>query len=118
MRERLLALAEKRARLTAQAQSERETLARFAAPVDGAATAAAGLLRAARRAAEEARRHPAFIVAAVAILVVLRPRRAVKWLARGWSAWRLYRGALGWWNRFGAAAASGARSPAGAPFAR
>jgi hypothetical protein len=53
-----------------------------------------------RRALEEARRHPLFMAIGIAVLVALRPRRALYWLARGWSLWRLYRGARGWWLRF------------------
>jgi hypothetical protein len=44
------------------------------------------------------------VVAGVALLAVLRPRRTLAWLARGWSLWRLARGAQGWWRRFSAAA--------------
>jgi len=35
----------------------------------------------------------------VALLVALRPRRALGWLMKGWSAWRLYRGAQRWWRQ-------------------
>jgi hypothetical protein len=100
MRARLIVLAERRARLQARAQSEREMLAAALTPTDGAALAAVSAYRAVRRALEEARRHPLFMAIGVALLVALRPRRALGWLARGWSLWRLYRGARGWWLRF------------------
>lgn len=100
MRERLLTLAESRARLSARAQAERDHLVVLLAPVDGAAAVAASVFQAARRAIEEARRHPLLLIAGVALLVALRPRRALSWLARGWSLWRLYRGASGVWQRF------------------
>lgn len=96
MRERLLTLAETRARLSARAQAERDHLVVLLAPVDGAAA----VFQAARRAIDEARRHPLLLIAGVALLVALRPRRALSWLARGWSLWRLYRGASGVWQRF------------------
>jgi hypothetical protein len=102
MRERLLALAERRARLVASAQVERETMAALLGPVDGAASLAASLIRTARRALDKAGEHPLIVVAGVALLVALRPRRTFTWLARGWSLWRLYRGAYGWWLRFAA----------------
>lgn len=35
------------------------------------------------------RAHPGVVAAAVATLVVLRPRRALAWGLRAWSAWRL-----------------------------
>jgi len=104
MRERLVALAERRARLVARAQVERATIDALLAPTDGAVSLAALLFRTARRALEEVRRHPLIAVAGVALLVALRPRRAIAWLARAWSLWRFYRGAYGWWRRFAAAA--------------
>jgi len=100
MRARLIVLAERRARLRARAQSEREMVAAVLTPTDGAALAAVSAYRAVQRALEEARRHPLFMAVGVALLVALRPRRALSWLARGWSLWRLYRGAGGWWLRF------------------
>ena len=100
MRERLLELAERRAHLQARARSERESILVLLAPADGAAAVVASALRAAQRALGEARRHPLIMVTGVALIVALRPRRALTWLARGWSLWRLYRGAQGWWLRF------------------
>lgn len=106
MRERLLALAERRARLVARAQAERATIAALLVPMD----AATSLFQTARRVMDQARRHPLVVVAGVALLVALRPRRALTWLARGWSLWRLYRGAHGWWLRFDAPAGASPRS--------
>jgi hypothetical protein len=100
MRARLLALAEHRTRLASRAQAERETLAALLAPVDGAASLATALMRTVQRGLEEARRQPLIAVALVALLAALRPRRALTWISRGWSLWRLYRGARGWWLRF------------------
>jgi hypothetical protein len=106
MRERLLALAERRARLAARAQSERETMAALIARTDTVASLAVSLLHAARRVLEQGQRHPLIVVAGVALLAALRPRRAITWIARGWSLWRLYRGARGWWLRFAAQSSS------------
>jgi hypothetical protein len=106
MRERLIIVAERRALLAARAQAEREALARLIAPVDGAVTTLTALLSIGRRAAIAAGRYPLIVVAGVALLVALRPRRSLAWLARGWSLWRLYRGALGLWQRFSTAAGS------------
>ena len=104
MRQQLLALAERRARLAARAQAERETLVALLAPADAAAAFAVSLIRTARGVLEQAGRHPLTVVAGVALLAALRPRRALTWLARGWSLWRLYRGAHGWWLRLTAIA--------------
>jgi hypothetical protein len=104
MRERLVALAERRAHLVARAQVERATIGALLARTDGAASLAASVIRTARRALDLAGHHPLIVVAGIALLVALRPRRALTWLARGWSLWRLYRGAHGWWLRFAATA--------------
>ena len=103
MRQRLLALAEHRTRLAARAQFERATINTLLAPADAAAALAQSLFAAARSARDQARRYPLAAGAAMALLVVLRPKRAATWLSRGWSLWRLYRGARGWWQRLEAA---------------
>lgn len=111
MRERLLILAERRARLVTRAQAEREIVAALLAPTDAASSLLATLLGVVRGAAGQATRYPLFVTAGVALLIVLQPRRAARWLARGWSLWRLYRGARGWWQRFSA----NTGTPAGTP---
>lgn len=103
MRERLLAVAERRAHLIARAQSERATLSALLEPADRAASLVASAVNLGRSLAAQAARYPLLVIAGVVLLAALRPRRAVKWLARGWSLWRLYRGASGWWQRFNAA---------------
>jgi len=110
MRERLLALAGHRARLAARAQDERDALASMLAPADAAAALVGSVTRVASGLAEQASRYPLFVVAGVALLAALRPRRALTWLTRGWSLWRLYRGAQGAWQRF-----AGAQAPRQAP---
>jgi hypothetical protein len=110
IRNQLIALAARRSQLSARAQVEREAIARALAPADKAATVVVSLLAASRRAVGEARKHPELVLTGVALLVALRPRRALSWLARGWSLWRVYRGAQRWWNRFDALGApSGTR---------
>ena len=106
MRERLLALAERRARLVVHAQAERATINRLLAPADAAASLGMSLFRFASNVVNQARQYPLGVIAGVALLVGLRPRRAVFWLSRGWSLWRLYRGARGWWLRFEASSAA------------
>lgn len=103
-RARLLVLAERRARLMARAQAERERLAGFVAQADEAAS----WIGTGRRLLEELGRRPLLVAAGAAFLIALRPRRAFGWLAKGWSLWRLYRGAQRWWLRL--AAATGARA--------
>lgn len=38
------------------------------------------------------RAHPSLLVGLGAAFAVARPRRAVKWLGRGWTVWRFFRG--------------------------
>jgi hypothetical protein len=38
------------------------------------------------------RAHPALLVGLGVAFAVARPRRAVKWLGRGWTLWRFFRG--------------------------
>jgi hypothetical protein len=94
-RERLIAWRERRAALLAQADAEREALAAVLARTD----VAAHWLEAGIAAGAELRRHPAWIGAGAALLFVLRPKRVLKWLASGWSLWRVYRGARAWLYR-------------------
>jgi hypothetical protein len=108
MRESLLALAERRAHLTARAQAERDTLSAMLVPADAAANLAGSLIRVARDVVDLAGRHPLSVAAGVALLVALRPRRALTWIGKGWSLWRLYRSARGWWLRFATPAAHNA----------
>jgi hypothetical protein len=98
-RARLLRLAEKRVRLSENARAERERLGSIIERSD----ALAPVLQGARRIADELRRQPWIVAAGVALLFALRPKRAFGWLAKGWSAWRLYRGALRWWQQIAAA---------------
>lgn len=105
-RSRLLQLAERRARLHEQARSEREALAAMMARTDAAAEFVSGALAAGRRILDELRRRPLIVIAGMALLIALRPRRALGWALKGWSAWRLYRGAQRWWQRLAASANS------------
>ena len=100
-RTRLLHIAERRARYVERAAAEREALARALAASDTAASLLAG----ARRVLEGIAQQPLVVAAGIALLVVLQPRRALGWLMKGWSAWRVYRSARRYWQRLAAAAA-------------
>lgn len=95
VRERLIQIAERRARLQEKARAERELLAAALERGDQAAA----VLQRVRALVEELRRRPWIVAGGVALLVALRPRRALGWLMKGWSAWRLYRGAQRWWRQ-------------------
>ena len=96
MRERLIALRERRAGLIARAAAERSTLAAWLARADGLsrwAGVGASLLH-------ELKRRPLWIAGAAALLFALRPKRVLRWAASGWSLWQLARRARVWWRRF------------------
>ncbi|MBI3370587.1 MAG: hypothetical protein HY017_02360 [Betaproteobacteria bacterium] len=105
MRERLIALRERRAGLIVCAEIERGELAGWIARTDAVsrwAGTGVGMFR-------ELKRHPLWIAGAVALVFVLRPGRtlqfAARWAAAAWSLWRLVRRlrrARAWWQRFAA----------------
>ena len=101
-RARLIRLAERRALLVERARAERERMDAFVARTDDAdAVFAAG-----RRVLQELARHPLIVIGGAALLIALRPRRALNWILQGWSLWRFYRSARRWWLRAAAAAAA------------
>ena len=95
-RARLIRLAERRVRLQERAQAEREGLAALIGRTDEAAV----VLQRLRRILDELRSRPWLVAGGIALLFALRPRRALGWLMKGWSAWRLYRGAQRWLRQF------------------
>lgn len=103
-RERLILLAERRTRLCQRAQAERESLSAVLERTDEAAA----LLLRLRGIIDALREQPWLVAGGVAFLIGLRPRRALGWLAKGWSAWRMYRGAQRWWRQFAARAGDSA----------
>lgn len=108
-RARLLRLAERRTRLTEQAGFERESLAALVARTDSASDLAAGLFATGQSLINQLRRQPLIAAAMVALLFVLKPRRALGWVMKAWSLWRLYRGAMVWLHRFAASGDAPAR---------
>ena len=110
VRQRLLVLAEHRARLAARAQAERESIARLLAPTDAMSAMATSVFRAVRGIFREARKYPLLAIAGGVALAAMRPRRAIGWIAKGWSLYRLYRSMAPAIQRFAAnAAAPGGR---------
>ena len=109
MRARLLALAEHRTRLVARAEADRESVARLLMPADAASSMALAAYNLARRAFQEAREHPLLAIAGGVALAAIRPRRAIAWIAKGWSLYRMYRSLLPVWQRFAGAAVSAGR---------
>lgn len=92
MRNRLIELRERRARLVEQARAERERLAALVSRTE----AQFSWMDAVHSLLDEARRHPAVVVIGAALLIAIRPRRALKLLAAGWSLWQLYQRLQRW----------------------
>jgi len=85
MNEKLIRLAERRERLVAQAAAQRMALAQNIEPWRNPLARADQGLAALRH----IKNHPLWIVGGIAMLAVLRPGRAGKWLGRGWVAWQM-----------------------------
>jgi hypothetical protein len=101
MRARLIELRERRAALAARAAREREALEEWLARAD----IVERWIGAGRDLGRAVLRRPWLAAAAVALLVALRPRRALKWIATGWSLARLARNLWRWWRRLAPPAA-------------
>ena len=88
MNEQLIKLAERRATLIARAENQRDTLARASlplqAPLEMVDRGVAGI--------RYLRNHPEWLAGSAVLMLVLRPRRIVKWAQGGWLAWRFARG--------------------------
>ncbi len=87
MNPKLARLAERRHRLVAQAAAQRAALAHDVEPWRAHLARVDQGVTAFRYVAQ----RPALIVGAVLLLAALRPRRAGKWLQRGWLAWQFGR---------------------------
>ena len=87
MNQKLTQLAERRRQLVAQAAAQRTALADNMAPWRSRLALVDRGLAVFRTIG----RHPGWIVGAALLLVVLRPRRAGKWLQRGLLVWQVGR---------------------------
>lgn len=87
MSSRGIELAVKRERLIARSALQRAALAQQSAVIAKPLALADRGLAAARLAG----RHPVLVAAAVAALVVWRPRKAVRVLQYGWMGWQMLR---------------------------
>lgn len=84
-------LTERRERLIAEAAAQRATLARCIEPWRAPlAVADKGV-----SALHFLKQHPALLAGGGILLAALRPVRVVRWLRRGWVAWRVLRGLRG-----------------------
>ena len=87
MNRKLTHLAERRRQLVAQAAAQRTALAHNLEPW----YARLALVDRGVAVFRYIGRHPALMVGAALLLAALRPRRAGKWLQRGWAVWQIGR---------------------------
>jgi hypothetical protein len=87
MADRLAQIHARRERLIAKAALQRETFARDAA----AWAPALGIVDRGIAGVAWLRSHPEILVVAGGLLVVLRPRKALRWSLRAFSLWQAYR---------------------------
>lgn len=107
IRHRLIVLRQHRARLIGHARVEREHLGAVLGRIESSLSWVDVL----QKGLGEVRQHPLLVLAGVTLLVALRPRWAVKLLARGWWLWQLYqRGRRVWALATALAAGAAARN--------
>lgn len=87
MNKKLIRLAERRSQLVAQAAAQRTALAHNLEPWRARLALADQGVAVLRYIG----RHPALMVGAALLIAIWRPRRAGKWLQRGWVVWKLGR---------------------------
>lgn len=92
MKKKLAAISEKRERLVAQAAEQRVALAENIQPLRSSMDLADKGLNIVRY----VRKHPVLMLGIVAIIGLLKPTRAVKWLRRSWVASLVLRGITTW----------------------
>jgi len=83
----MLRIQVRRAHLLARSEAERRDLSARVASWQAPFALADRSIAAARY----LRRHPLIVAAAVALLVLLKPRRAIVWARRGFFLWRTWR---------------------------
>lgn len=88
MSDKLLQLATRQGALKARIEAQRRTLAEQAMPLESALARGDAVLQG----VDWLKHHPVAIGAAVAAVVVARPRRAWRWAKRGFLVWRSWQG--------------------------
>ncbi|MGE5472262.1 MAG: YqjK-like family protein [Bacteroidota bacterium] len=84
MNERALALARRHGALKARIDEQRRALGQHVVPLEAALARGDAVLRG----VDWLKHHPAAVVAAVAAVVIARPKRAWRWAKRGLFLWR------------------------------
>lgn len=87
MNPKLLQLATRHGALKARIDEQRRALAQHSVPLQAAFARGDSVLQG----VDWLKHHPAAIGAAVALAVVVRPRRTARWVRRGFFLWRGWR---------------------------
>ena len=88
MKKKLATIAERRQRLVGQVEEQRRTLVKNIKPLQGSLTFADKSLTI----ISYVKKHPVLVMSIAALVGMLRPTRAVKWLRRSWIASLMMRG--------------------------
>ncbi|MBK1680321.1 YqjK-like family protein [Rhodocyclus tenuis] len=91
MNDRLIDIGVRRGRLLERIASQRAAIGSDLAPVRDALRATDRAVVLLRSAADTLRRHPAMVLAGVAIFIALKPRRLWRWGRRAFVVWRSWR---------------------------
>lgn len=84
MNPKLLELATRHGALKARIDAQRRALAQHAVPIEAALARGDAVLKG----VDWLKHHPLAVVISVATAVVVRPRRALRWVQRGFFLWR------------------------------
>lgn len=91
MNQELIDLAIERGRLIERISSQRQLLGQQLQPIGDTLHATDRVVATVRSGCLYVRQHPHVVTAAVAVLVVLHPRRVWRWTTRGLFVWRTWR---------------------------
>ncbi len=95
MKKKLTSIAKRRQLLVAQAAEQREVLAKSIQPLHNGFTFADKSLKV----VEYVKKHPVLVMGIAALIGMLKPTRAVKWLRRSWIASLALRGLRTWLSK-------------------
>lgn len=90
MNQTLIEIGIQRGRLIERIATQRASLGQRMQPVHRVLNGADRTLAAVRSASNYVKRHPGTVAATLAVLVVLKPRRAWRWGRRSFVAWRTW----------------------------
>lgn len=91
MNQRLIDIGIRRGRLIERIASQRALLGEQLQPVRSVLNATDRGIAGVRSGIAYLRQHPGIVIATVALLVILKPRRAWRWAQRGFVVWRTWR---------------------------